>query len=110
WQGLERGHEGERDRFALLVADLGVGWEVEHTLEEGVGKWLEPHHLPQPGRLGPFDPGQIPLLDWPPAGRATGVEAAVGRDAIEPCSGRAAPLEPCQALPRSKQRLLQDLL
>jgi hypothetical protein len=37
---LERRHEGQRDRFGLLVAGLRPKWRVDSTLEEGIREWL----------------------------------------------------------------------
>ena len=109
-QDLQRGHEGQRDGFGLLVAGLRAGRRVDRTLEEGVGKRLEPYDLAEPGRLGRFNPGDVPLLGGAPAGRATRVEAPVGGDPVEPGAERGASLEPAEALPGGQQRVLQGVL
>src|SRR6266516_659946 len=54
-QDLEGGHEGQGDGFGLLVAGLRAERHVDRTLEEGVGKWLEPYDLAESGRLGRYN-------------------------------------------------------
>ena len=105
-QDLKGGHESQRDRFGLLVAGLRAKRHVDRTLEEGVGKWLEPYDLAEPGRLGRFNLGHVPLLGGSSAGRATHVEAPVGGDPVEPCAYRGASLESSEALPCGQQRFL----
>ena len=80
------------------------------TLEEGVGIRLEPDDLAEPGRLGRFDAGHVPLLGRASAGRAARVEAPVGGDPVEPGAQRGASLEPAEALPGGQQRVLQGVL
>src|SRR6266850_7312884 len=84
WQDLQGGHEGQGDGFGLLVAGLRAERHLDRTLEEGVGKWLKPYDLAEPGRLGRFNLGHVPLLGGSSAGRATRVEAPVGGDPVEP--------------------------
>src|SRR5712664_4971804 len=98
-QDLKSGHKSQRDGFGLLVAGLRAERHLDRTLQEGVGKWLEPYDLAEPGRLGRFNPGHVPLLGGSSAGRATRVEAPVGGDPVEPGADRGAPLEPSEALP-----------
>src|SRR5216683_2226785 len=57
---------------------LRAGRHADPTLEQGIGKWLEPHDLAEPRRLGRFNSGDVPLLGQAPAGRAARVEAPVG--------------------------------
>jgi hypothetical protein len=104
-QDLQGGHEGQRDGFGLLVAGLRAERHVDRALEEGVGKWLEPHDLAEPGRLGRFNLGHVPLL-----GRASRVEAPVGGDPVEPGAERGAAFEPSEALPGGQQRVLEGVL
>ena len=66
-QDLQRGHEGQRDGFGLLVAGLRAERHVDRTLEEGVGIRLEPHDFAEPGRLGRFNLRACPT-PWPGAG------------------------------------------
>jgi hypothetical protein len=105
-QDLKGGHEGQGDGFGLLVPGLRAGRHVDRILEQSVGKWLEPYDLTEPGRLGRFNLGHIPLLGGSSAGRATHVEAPVGGDPVEPGTYRGASLESSEALPRGQQRLL----
>ena len=49
-QELQGGHEGQRDRFALLVAGLRAGRRVDGTLEEGVRVRLS--QTTSPSRVG----------------------------------------------------------
>src|SRR5260370_16167920 len=51
-QSLKALHEGQGGGLGLLVAGLRAERHIDRTLEEGVGKWLDQNHLPQPGRLG----------------------------------------------------------
>jgi len=81
---LKRGHESQGDGFGLFVAGLRAERHVDNILEEGVGKWLEPHDLAEPGRLGRFNLGHVPLLGLASADRATRIEAAVGGGPVEP--------------------------
>jgi hypothetical protein len=83
-QDLQGGHEGQGDGFGLLVAGLGAERHVDRALEEGIGIRLEPYDFAAPSRLWWFNPGHVPLLGRASAGRATGVEAAVGGDPVEP--------------------------
>jgi hypothetical protein len=109
-QDLQGGHEGQRDGFGLLVAGLRAERHVDRALEEGVGKWLEPHDLAEPGRLGRFNLGHVPLLGRASAGRPTRVEAPVGGDPVEPGAERGAAFEPSEALPGGQQRVLEGVL
>ncbi len=109
-QELQCGHEGQGDGFGLFVAGLRAGRHVDRTLEEGVGEWLEPYDFAEPGRLGRFDVGDVPLLGGSSAGRAKRVQAPVGCDPIEPAADRGAPLETSEALPSGQQRVLQGVL
>src|SRR5712692_8327537 len=61
-QSLKALHEGQGDGFGLLVAGFRAERHIERALEEGVGKWLEPYDLAEPGRLGRFNVGHVPLL------------------------------------------------
>jgi len=110
WQDLQCGHEGQGDRFGLLVAGLRAERYVDRTLEEGVGKWLEPYDVAEPGRLGRFKLGDVPLLGRASFGRAKRVEAPVGGDAVEPRADRGASLEPAEALPGGQHRVLEGVL
>src|SRR5208282_2939908 len=70
----------------------------------------EPYDLAEPGRLGRFSPGTVPLLGGSPAGRATRAEAPVGGDPVKPGADRGASLEPAEALPGGQQRVLDSVL
>ena len=110
-QDLQGGHEGQGDGFGLLVAGLRPGRHLDRTLQEGVGKRLEPDDLVEPGRLGRFHAGHVPLLGRAPAGRAARVEAPVGGDLVQPGAQRGASLdEPADALPGGQQRVLEGVL
>ena len=109
-QDLQGGHERQRDGFGLLVAGLRAGRHAGRVLQQGVGKRLEPDDLAEPGRLGRFDPGDVPLLGGPPAGRAACVQAPVGGDPVQPGAERGALLEPGEALPGGQQRVLHGVL
>ena len=61
-QELKGGHEGQGDGLGLLVAGLRAERHVDRTLEEGVGKWLEPDDFAEPGRLGRFNLGMFHSL------------------------------------------------
>src|SRR5580692_2328187 len=82
WQDLKGGHKSQGDRFGLLVPGLWAERHVDHTLEKGVGKWLEPYDLAEPGRLGRYNPGHVPLFGGSAADRAARVEATVGGDSV----------------------------
>ena len=111
-QDLKGGDEGQRDGFGLLVAGLRAERHVNGAaLEKGIGIWLEPDDLAEPGRLGRFNIGQAPLLvGRASAGRATRVETPVGGDPVQPGTQRGASLEPFEALPGGQQRVLQGVL
>ena len=96
--------------FGLLVAGLRAGRHADRALQEGVGIRLQPDDLAEPGRLGRFDPGHVPLLGRAPAGRAARVEAPVGGDPVQPGAQRGASLEPAEALPGGQQRVLEGVL
>jgi hypothetical protein len=68
WEDLKGGHEGQRDGFGLLVAGLRTKWHVDCTLEQGVWKWLQPYDFAEPGWLGRFNLGHVPLLGRASAG------------------------------------------
>jgi hypothetical protein len=109
-QDLKGGHEGQGDGFGLLVAGLRAERHAGDALEQGVGEWLEPDDLAEPGRLGRFNVGHIPLLGRTPAGRPACVEAPVSGDPVQPRAQRGAPLEPAKALPGGQQRVLEGVL
>jgi hypothetical protein len=67
-QELKGGHEGQGDGFGPLVAGLRAERHVDRTLEKGVRKWLKPYYLAEPGRLGRYNPGHVPLFGGSPAG------------------------------------------
>jgi hypothetical protein len=94
-QDLQRGDEGQGDGFGLLIPRFGAGRHVDRPLKEGVGIWLEPYDLAEPGRFGRFILGDVPRLGRSTAGRAKRVAAAVGGDSVEPGADRGAALEPC---------------
>jgi hypothetical protein len=48
-QDLQGGHERQGDGFGLLVARFGAGRPVDRTLQEGVGKRLQPYDLAEAG-------------------------------------------------------------
>src|SRR4029450_5337608 len=104
------GQEGQGDGFGLLIAGLRAGRHADPTLEEGVGEWLEPYDLAEPGRLGWVNLGHIPLLGLASAGRTTRVETPVRSDLVEPGAQRGASLEAAEALPGGQQRVLQGVL
>src|SRR5262249_59392587 len=83
-QDLQGGHEGQGDGFGLLVAGLRAGRPADRTLEQGVGVWLDPYDLAQPGRLGRLNLGDVPLLGGAPAGPA-------GRAGAPGCGGPGQP-------------------
>ena len=66
-QDLQGGHERQGDGFGLLVAGLRAERHLDPTLQQGVGKRLQPYDLAQPGRLRRFNPRHVPLLSRAPA-------------------------------------------
>ena len=107
---LKGGHEGQGDGFGLLVTGLRPGWYADRTLEESVGIRLEPDDFAEPGRLGRFHVGHVPLLGRAPAGGATRVEAPAGGDPVKPGTDRRTSFEPGEALPGSQQGVLEGVL
>src|SRR5262249_38265097 len=93
--GAKGGGEGTPRRVGGRRAER----HVDHTFEEGVGKWLEPYDFAEPGRLGRFNLGHVPLLGRSSAGRTQHVEAPVGGDPVEPGAKGGASLKPSEALP-----------
>src|SRR6201999_4406334 len=98
------------DGFVLFVARLRAERRVRRTLEEGVREWLEPHDVAESGRRGRLDPGNVPLLGRGPSARTQDVEAAVGRDPVEPRADRGATFETSETLPGGQQRVLEGVL
>jgi hypothetical protein len=76
----------------------------------GVGIGFEPDDLAEPGRLGRFNIGHVPLHGRASTRGTTRVEAPVGGDWVEPGADRGASLEPLEALPGGQQRFLQGVL
>ena len=107
---LQRGDEGELDRLPLLVAGLWTRGPLQ--AEAGVWVGLEPNGVvhriggPVMGVGGGCVVDQHDSLR-PSLDRA---QAPVGGDAIQPGTKRASTLEPCEAAPSAKQRLLQCIL
>src|SRR5471030_479752 len=94
----------------MLVTGLRAEWRGDGTLEQSFGKWLEPDDFTEPGRLGRFNIGHVPLLGRTSARRPARVEAPVGGDPVEPGAQRGASLETSKALPGGQQRVLQGVL
>ncbi len=67
-QHLQGGHEGQRDGFGLLIAGLRAGRPAGRVLQQGVRIRLQPYDLAEPGRLGRFNLGHVPLLRSSAAG------------------------------------------
>ena len=64
----------------------------------------------EPGRLGRFILGDVPLLGRASAGGTTRVETPVGGDPVEPRADRGPSLERLEALPGGQQRVLERVL
>jgi hypothetical protein len=107
-QVLEGDRERELERFAGLEARGRPAGAVGDVLDQRVGvrvkpdrldvaRWLERiaegRHLPGAARLG-----------------AQRVQAAIGRDPVQPGAHRRAALEPLDAAPRGQERLLHHVL
>ena len=108
---LQGGHEGQRDRFALLVAGLRPERPVDGALDELVRKRLQPDGLVARGRHGRFEPRHVPLPGRAPTRRTARVEAPVGGDLVQPGAQRGAFLsESADALPGGQHRLLDGVL
>jgi hypothetical protein len=95
-QVLEGDHERQLDRLARLDLEQRVRVRVQPQRLDVVC-WLErvPHRRDLPGAART---------------RAQRVEAAVGRDPVEPRAHRGAPLERLDAAPRGQERLLHHVL
>ena len=109
-QDLKGGHEGQGDGFGALVAGFRADRQGDRTFEERVGIRLKPDNFAEPGRLGRFDPGDVPLPGQPSAGRAASVEAPVGGDPVEPGTDRGPPLELAETLPSGQPGVLESVL
>src|SRR5215831_3035817 len=109
-QQLQGGHEGQRDGLGGLVAGLGAGRGVGQPLQQHVGVGLEPGHLAQPGGLRHVEPGQRRAHGRAAASCPQRVQAAAGRDLVEPGPDRGTPLEAADPPPRREHRLLQRVL
>src|SRR5262245_15301455 len=83
---------------------------IDHTLEQGVGIWLEPHDFAEPGWLGRFNIGHVPLLGRASAGGAARAEARVGGDSVEPRADRGPALISVEASPGGQEGVLDGVL
>jgi hypothetical protein len=101
-EGLQGGDEGQGDRLAALVTRLRV--------EQGVREGLQPDDLAEAARLGRLDAGHVPLPLPAPALGAARVQAAVGRDPVQPRPRRGPLGETGEALPCGQHRVLQSVL
>ena len=102
-QMLQPSHEGEADRLSRLVACLRPWSGVREPFEQNVGIRVEPDRLDSAGGLGRLD--HAGLLGSASAA-AKRVQAAVGRDPVEPRAQGGACLETVESAPRRQQRLL----
>jgi hypothetical protein len=105
---LDGGDERQRDRLLGLVSRLGTGGKVRRPLEQEIRVGLEPDGLGPAGWLGRLER----RLGRRRAARAVAerVQAAVGRDAVEPCAQRGPPLKLTEPAPGREQRLLKHVL
>ena len=70
-QEVKGAHEGRGQEFGPLVASARADIRFGCTHEEAIGSWLEPYNLAEPGGLGRFNPGNVPCLGGPSAGRTS---------------------------------------
>ena len=108
-QQLDRGDEGQRDRFVRLVPGLGPRFGAGKAFKQVIGAGFEPGDLAQLGRLGWRGTGQ---RTCPPAAasRSPRIQAARGDHPVQPGPDRGAFLEAAQPLPGRQQRVLQGIL
>jgi hypothetical protein len=104
---LQGGHEGQRHRFADLIARFRPGGSVGQLAEQHVGIRLEPERLAAAGGLGQRE---LRLARDLAAAGAQVVQALVGGDRMQPGAQRRAFLEPVKSAPGSHHRLLQHVL
>jgi hypothetical protein len=105
---LQGRHEPQSDRLPGLVARLRAGRGVRHPLQQDVEIRLQPDRLGPASGLGRLD-HRWHLLGAAPE-IAQRVQAAVGRDAVQPRAQRGSPLEAPEPAPGRQQRLLQQVL
>jgi hypothetical protein len=82
-QALQPGDEGERDRLARLVACVGAGSGVREPFEQDVGIWVQPERLGSARGFWWVDHADLLCATSAAAKR---VQAAVGRDPVQPGS------------------------
>ena len=93
-----------------LVARLRPGLAVDQPLQESVRVRLQPEHLAQARGLGNLKVQHGRVHVRTPSRCAQRVEAAAGRDPIQPGAHRGAPLEGFQPSPRRQQCFLERVL
>jgi hypothetical protein len=105
---LECGRERQRDRLPRLMARLWPRRRVRGSFEQDVGVGLKPDWLRPAGGLGRLGHGRY--LMQAASAVAERVQAAVGRDPVEPGAQRGAPLEALESAPGRQERLLEQIL
>jgi hypothetical protein len=105
---LQAGDERQLGRLPQLVARLGPGREIRQPVQQHVRVGLHPDRVGLPGRLGRASHQRH--LARPSPAVAQRVQAAVGRDLVQPGAERGAALEADQAAPGREQGLLQHVL
>src|SRR5512132_658782 len=102
---LQRRGEREPDRLCRLVACVRPRRGVREPLEQYVGVGLQPARLDPAGGLGRL--GHARYLLWTVSAVAKRVQAAIGRDPVQPGAQRGASLETVEPAPGCEERLLQ---
>ncbi len=106
---LQARDKGQLDCLGGLVAGLRTGRGVAYPVEQRVRVGLQPGDLAAAGGFWRLEGrrgfGRDPAARGPP-----GVEALVGRDAVQPGTDRGALGEAGQAAPGRQERLLQHVL
>src|SRR5262249_49228211 len=94
-----------------FVTRSRTGSRIGKPLKKRVRVGLQPRHLAQSGRLGQIKLGHLGRVRSRPANLGSQpVQAAIGRDAVQPRPNRRAALETAQTLPSGEERVLQCIL
>ena len=106
---LERGDERQLECLPGLVARVWSGRSVADALQQNVRVGLKPGGLANAGRFGSVE-REVQRGWWSAPGVPQRVQAAIGRDPVQPGAQRRPLLEAPGAAPGRQQRFLEHVL